>query len=55
MPAIQRFEDLDMWQKVRIVSSKMYKLTFIKPICDDFRLKDQLRGSVGSIMDIIYC
>jgi len=35
------------------MSSKIYQLTFTKPICDDFRFKDQVRGSVGSIMDNI--
>ncbi len=53
MPTIRKFEDLEMWQKARILSSKVYDVTFKKPICDDFRLKDQIRGSVGSIMDNI--
>ncbi|HQV85207.1 MAG TPA: four helix bundle protein [Chitinophagaceae bacterium] len=31
----------------------MYPLTFKEPIASDFRLKDQMRGSCGSIMDNI--
>jgi four helix bundle protein len=53
MATIQRFEDLEVWQKARILASKVYQLTFIEPITTDFRMKDQIRGSAGSIMDNI--
>ena len=53
MATIQRFEDLEIWKKSRILSDKVYPLTFKDPIANDFRMKDQLRGSVGSIMDNI--
>jgi four helix bundle protein len=53
MATIQKFEDLEIWQKARLLSQKTYPLTFIKPINKDFRYKDQIRGSVGSIMDNI--
>ena len=53
MATIQRFEDLEIWKKSRILSDKVYPLTFRDPIADDFRMKDQMRGSVGSIMDNI--
>jgi len=53
MPTIQRFEELEIWKKSRILSDKVYPLTFREPICNDFRMKDQIRGSVGSIMDNI--
>ncbi len=53
MATIQRFEDLEIWKKSRILSGKIYPITFNTPIADDFRMKDQLRGSVGSIMDNI--
>ena len=53
MATIQKFEDLEIWKKARLLSQRIYPLTFIKPISDDFRYKDQLRGSVGSIMDNI--
>ena len=51
MATIQKFKDLEIWQKARLLSQKIYPLTFIAPIKDDFRYKDQLRGSSGSIMD----
>jgi len=53
MATIQRFEDLEIWRKSRILSDRVYPLTFKEPIANDFRLKDQMRGGVGSIMDNI--
>lgn len=53
MATITRFEDLDVWKKARILSSKIYELSFQEHLSKDFRLKDQMRGSVGSIMDNI--
>ncbi|MGN6165828.1 MAG: four helix bundle protein [Flavisolibacter sp.] len=51
MATVQKFEDLKVWQKARELSQKVYPLTFIEPICSDFRYKDQIRGTLGSIMD----
>jgi len=53
MATIQKFEDLKVWQKARELSQKIYPFTFQEPICSDFRFKDQIRGSAGSIMDNI--
>jgi len=53
MATIQKFEDLEVWKKARILSGKVYPLTFNEPIASDFRMKDQKRGSAGSIMDNI--
>ena len=53
MATIQKFEELEVWKKARILSDKVYPLTFKEPIASDFRIKDQMRGSVGSIMDNI--
>jgi four helix bundle protein len=50
MATIQRFEDLEIWKKSRILSCKIYPLTLKTPVADDFRMKDQLHGSVVSIM-----
>lgn len=53
MPTIQKFEDLQIWQKARQLSHKVYPLTFREPISSDYRIRDQIRGSCGSIMDNI--
>ena len=53
MATIQKFEDLEIWKKARALAARVYPLTFIEPISKDFRMKDQLRGTLGSIMDNI--
>lgn len=53
MATIQKFEDLEIWQKARLLSQKIYPLTFKEPISLDFRFKDQIRGNCGSVMDNI--
>ena len=53
MATVPKFEDLKVWQKARELCQKIYPLTFIEPICSDFRFKDQIRGVLGSIMDNI--
>lgn len=53
MATITKFEDLEVWQLVRALSKEIYSFTFIEPIKSDYRLKDQIRGSAGSIMDNI--
>jgi len=53
MATITKFEDLDVWKKARLLSVKIYNLTFLEPLSKDYRLKDQMRGSAGPIMDNI--
>lgn len=53
MAIITRFEDLEIWQLAGELSKRIYQLTFTEPIKSDFRLKDQMCGSAGSIMDNI--
>ena len=53
MATISKFEDLEVWQLARNLAKKIYLLTFAEPIKSDFRLKDQMRGSCGSVMDNI--
>jgi hypothetical protein len=49
MATVQKFEDLQVWQLARELSQKIYPLTFFNPIAKDFRFKDQIRGTCGSI------
>jgi four helix bundle protein len=53
MATVQKFEELEVWQLSRELCQKIYPLTFQDPIAKDFRYKDQIRGSCGSIMDNI--
>jgi four helix bundle protein len=53
MATISRFEDLEIWQLARQYCRKIYPLTCIKPFSNDFKLRDQINDSSGSIMDNI--
>ena len=48
MVKIERFEDLICWQKARELVKEVYRLTNQKPLFQDFKLRDQLRGSAIS-------
>ncbi|MEA1887524.1 MAG: four helix bundle protein [Bacteroidota bacterium] len=50
---IKRFEDLEIWQEARELCKYVYEITSKKPFCNDFRFRDQMRASAGSIMDNI--
>jgi four helix bundle protein len=50
---IDRFEDLEIWQEARKVCKYIFELTQKDPFCKDYKLKDQIRSSSGSIMDNI--
>ncbi len=53
MATVQKFEDLEVWQRARKLSQSIYPLTFKSPIANDCHYRDQLRGTCGSIMDNI--
>ena len=50
MAKIERFEDLQSWQKARVLANLIYDLTERDNFAVDFRLRDQIRGATGSIM-----
>lgn len=50
---ITRFEDLEIWQLARALYKVVFKITTEEPFCRDFRLRDQIRASSGSISDNI--
>ncbi len=53
MTKIERFEDLKVWQESRELCRSIYTLTEKKPWCMDYRFKEQIRSSSGSVMDNI--
>ncbi|RYY85723.1 MAG: four helix bundle protein [Chitinophagaceae bacterium] len=53
MSTITKLEEVKVWLKARALAKKIYALTFVPPISNDFRLRDQMRGSSGSTMDNI--
>lgn len=50
---IERFEDLEIWQEARELCKKIRSLTVQGEFARDFKLRDQIRGSSGSVMDCI--
>ena len=50
---VTRFEDLEIWQLARELYKLVFKITFEEPFCRDFRFRDQMRDSSGSISDNI--
>ena len=53
MATIKRFEDLEMWQKARFFCKKIFRIVNYEKFSKDYRLKDQIKASSGSIMDNI--
>ncbi len=53
MSTIQKFEDMEVWQKARQLCNESYPLTLKGTFERDFKLRDQINGSSGSVMDNI--
>jgi len=53
MSTIKKFEDLKVWQKARILCQKVFEITQQEPFSSNYKLKDQINGSSGSVMDNI--
>ena len=49
----KRFEDLEIWKQSRELCRGIYQITNYEIFSKDFRLRDQIRASSGSIMDNI--
>lgn len=50
---IEKFEDLEIWQMANELTKEVFKITNREDFKKDFRLRDQIRASAGSIMDNI--
>lgn len=48
---IERFEDLEIWKEARSLCKFIFEITEKEPFNKDFKLRDQIRTSSGSIMD----
>lgn len=53
MATIKRFEDLEIWQVARGLALKVKKITEADLFSKDFRFRDQITNSAGSVMDNI--
>ena len=50
---ISGFENLEIWQEARQLCKFIFILTEKEPFCKDYKLRDQIRTSSGSVMDNI--
>jgi four helix bundle protein len=50
---VEKFEDLEIWQEARDLSKYIFTLTSKEPFFKDFKFRDQIRSSSGSVMDNI--
>jgi four helix bundle protein len=50
MAKIERFEDLQSWQKARQLTNLIYDLTERPKFSKDFRLSSQIQDAAGSVM-----
>ena len=53
MATVTRFEDLEIWKDARSLSKKIILLSKNTELKNDFRLRDQIKASIGSVMDNI--
>lgn len=53
MEKVRRFEDLEVFQRARMLCKEIYRITKVDPFKNDFRFVQQIRASSGSIMDNI--
>jgi len=50
MAKIERFEELQSWQKARVLADYIHRLTLEDGFAKDYTLRNQILGAAGSIM-----
>ena len=53
MATANKFEDLEIWKEARRLAKLIHKLTIDTHLKTDFKLKEQIKSSSGSVMDNI--
>ncbi|WP_396197539.1 four helix bundle protein [Flavobacterium sp.] len=53
MATITQFEDLEIWQEARKLAKEVFILSKETDLKTDFRFKEQIKASSGSVMDNI--
>ena len=53
MSTINRFEDLDIWQEARRLAKEIHIISEETKLKTEYKLRDQIKGSSGSVMDNI--
>lgn len=53
MATVKKFEDLEIWQEARRLSKEIIRISELTNLRNDFKLRDQIKASSGSVMDNI--
>ena len=53
MATITKFEDLEIWQEARKLTKEIFLISKETDLKQDFRFKEQIKASSGSVMDNI--
>lgn len=53
MATVTKFEELEVWLMARDFAAAIYQLTLEEKFSKEYKLKDQIKGASGSIMDNI--
>jgi len=53
MSTIKGFEDIESWQQSRILCKEVYAIINDGAFAKDYKLRDQINGASGSVMDNI--
>src|SRR6478672_12929429 len=53
MATVTRFEDLEAWQKARILAKEIFSLPRETALGKDFRFRDQINAASGSVLSNI--
>ncbi len=54
MGTIQKFEDIDAWQKARALTREIYAMTADGAFAKDFGLRDQIRRAAVSVIAAVF-
>lgn len=53
MATVKKFEDLEIWQMARKYAESIHDLTLEEKFSKEYKFKEQIKGSSGSVMDNI--
>lgn len=53
MGTFRTFEEIEAWKNARVLADEIYKISNSGPFSRDYKLKNQINGSSGSILDNI--
>ncbi|MFV8391495.1 four helix bundle protein [Flavobacterium sp. LB2P6] len=53
MATISKFENLEIWKEARRLAKEIHIISVESDLKNDFRFKDQIKASSGSVMDNI--